>query len=70
VGKIAKDQVEYLMARGLTEDEAVGMIIRGFLDVGIREFRKSLRKNKNKRTQTAFGMKPGRRGNFEVSPET
>lgn len=36
VGKIARDQVEYLMARGLTEDEAVGMIIRGFLDVGIK----------------------------------
>ena len=36
VGKIAKDQVEYLMARGLNEDEAVGMIVRGFLDVGIR----------------------------------
>ncbi|RQD86030.1 SufD family Fe-S cluster assembly protein, partial [Methanosalsum natronophilum] len=36
VGKIAKEQVEYLMARGLTEEQAVGMIIRGFLDVGIK----------------------------------
>jgi len=36
VGKIAQDQVEYLMSRGLSEDEAVGMIVRGFLDVGIR----------------------------------
>lgn len=36
VGKIAQDQVEYLMSRGLTEEEAVGMIVRGFLDVGIR----------------------------------
>jgi Fe-S cluster assembly scaffold protein SufB len=35
VGKIAQDQVEYLMSRGLTEDEAVGMIVRGFLDVSI-----------------------------------
>jgi len=36
VGKIAQDQVEYIMSRGLTEDEAVGMIVRGFLEVGIR----------------------------------
>ena len=36
VGKIAQDQVEYLMSRGLTEEEAVGIIVKGFLDVGIR----------------------------------
>lgn len=36
VGKIARDQVEYLMIRGLTEDEAVGMIVRGFLQGGIK----------------------------------
>lgn len=36
VGKIAQDQVEYLMSRGLTEDEAIGIIVKGFLDVGIR----------------------------------
>ncbi|MFA7342531.1 MAG: SufD family Fe-S cluster assembly protein [Candidatus Methanomethylophilaceae archaeon] len=36
VGKIAREQVEYLMARGLTEDDAVGMIVRGFLEGGIK----------------------------------
>ncbi|MCE5296628.1 MAG: SufD family Fe-S cluster assembly protein [Euryarchaeota archaeon] len=36
VGKIAQDQIEYLMSRGLTEEEAVGIIVKGFLDVGIR----------------------------------
>lgn len=36
LGKIARDQVEYIMSRGLSEDEAVGMIVRGFLEVGIR----------------------------------
>ncbi|MDM7919831.1 MAG: SufD family Fe-S cluster assembly protein [Methanosarcina sp.] len=57
VGKIAKDQVEYLMARGLTEDEAVGMIIRGFLDVGIRGIPEELKEEiENTITQTAFGM--------------
>jgi Fe-S cluster assembly scaffold protein SufB len=57
VGKIAKDQVEYLMARGLTEDEAVGMIVRGFLDVGIRGIPEELKTEiENTITQTAFGM--------------
>lgn len=57
VGKIAKDRVEYLMARGLTEDEAVGMIVRGFLDVGIRGIPEELKKEiENTITQTAFGM--------------
>ena len=36
VGKISQDQIEYLMSRGLSEDEAVGMIIRGFLVGGIK----------------------------------
>lgn len=36
VGRIAREQIEYLMARGLAEEEAVGMIVRGFLDVGIQ----------------------------------
>ncbi|WP_292467347.1 SufD family Fe-S cluster assembly protein [Methanolobus sp.] len=36
VGRIAREQIEYLMARGLAEEDAVGMIVRGFLDVGIQ----------------------------------
>ncbi len=35
VGKIARDEVEYLMARGLSEDEAVATIVRGFMHVDI-----------------------------------
>jgi Fe-S cluster assembly scaffold protein SufB len=35
VGKIAAEEVEYLMARGLDEDEAVSTIVRGFLSVKI-----------------------------------
>jgi len=35
VGKIAREEVEYLMARGLTEDEATATIVRGFLHVDI-----------------------------------
>ena len=33
VGKIARDEIEYLMARGLDEETATATIIRGFLDV-------------------------------------
>jgi Fe-S cluster assembly scaffold protein SufB len=36
VGKIAEEEVEYLMARGLTRDEATSAIIRGFLKVDIQ----------------------------------
>ena len=35
VGKIAEEEVEYLMARGLTRAEATATIVRGFLRVEI-----------------------------------
>ncbi|RXE56670.1 hypothetical protein ABH15_00330 [Methanoculleus taiwanensis] len=35
VGKIARHEIEYLMSRGLDEEEATATIIRGFLDVKI-----------------------------------
>lgn len=35
VGKIAEEEVEYLMARGLTRTEATAAIVRGFLKVEI-----------------------------------
>ena len=35
LGKIAKEEVEYLMARGLSEEEATATIGRGFLNVNI-----------------------------------
>ena len=35
VGKIAQDEILYLMSRGLTEDEAASTIVRGFLSVDI-----------------------------------
>jgi uncharacterized protein len=35
VGKIAEEEVEYLMARGLNRDQATAAIIRGFLKVDI-----------------------------------
>jgi Fe-S cluster assembly scaffold protein SufB len=35
VGKIAQDEILYLMSRGLSEDEASATIVRGFLNVDI-----------------------------------
>jgi uncharacterized protein len=35
VGKIAEEEVEYLMARGMTRNEATATIVRGFLRVDI-----------------------------------
>ena len=36
VGKIAEEEVEYLMSRGLTRNEATSTIVRGFLRVDIK----------------------------------
>jgi len=35
VGKIAKEEIAYLMSRGLSEDDAIATIVRGFLNVDI-----------------------------------
>ena len=35
VGKIAEEQITYLMARGFTEDEAASIIVRGFMEVNL-----------------------------------
>ncbi|MBQ7456124.1 MAG: SufD family Fe-S cluster assembly protein [Desulfovibrio sp.] len=42
VGKIAQEEIEYLMARGLDEDEAASTIVRGFLNVDIMGLPKQL----------------------------
>ena len=32
VSKVSEDQLFYLMSRGLTEDEAMAMVVRGFVE--------------------------------------
>ncbi|WP_319521875.1 SufD family Fe-S cluster assembly protein [uncultured Desulfosarcina sp.] len=48
VGKIAREEIEYLMARGLDEEEATSTIVRGFLNVDImglpQELKESIEK--------------------------
>lgn len=36
VGKIAEEEIYYLMARGFSEEEAASIIIRGFMDVDVK----------------------------------
>ena len=43
VGKIAPEEIEYLMARGLSEADAVATIVRGFLNVRIEGLPDELR---------------------------
>ncbi len=45
VGKIAEEQVNYLMARGLSQSEAEALIVRGFMDVSIFGLPKELEKD-------------------------
>lgn len=42
VGKIAQEEIEYLMARGMDEDEATSTIVRGFLNVDDMKLPKKL----------------------------
>jgi Fe-S cluster assembly scaffold protein SufB len=44
VGKIARDEIEYLMARGLKQGEAQAAIVRGFLDTSIMGLPAALQK--------------------------
>jgi len=39
IGRIGEDQLNYLQARGMTEEEATDMIVRGFLSVDIEGLR-------------------------------
>ena len=48
VGKLDRGDIEYLMARGVDEEEAVSMIVRGFLHVDIEGLPSSLRQKIDK----------------------
>ncbi len=48
VGKIAKDEIEYLMARGLSQGKAQAAIVRGFLDTSIMDLPDELQKEIDK----------------------
>jgi hypothetical protein len=51
VGRISEEELEYLMARGLTSEEATSVIVRGFLDVEIKGLPEDLRQEIKNITQ-------------------
>nr|HID58288.1 SufD family Fe-S cluster assembly protein [Desulfobacterales bacterium] len=51
VGRIAQEEIEYLMARGLSEEEATSVIVRGFLNVDIQGLPPQLQKEIDKAIQ-------------------
>ena len=52
VGKIAEEEINYLMTRGLDENEATSAIVRGFLDVEIKGMPPALQEEMRRAVQT------------------
>jgi len=44
VGRISEHELAYLMSRGFTEDEAVSLIVRGFVETGLEYLPRSLQR--------------------------
>ncbi len=55
IGKIAEDQVQYLMARGFSRSEAESLIVRGFMDVSIFGLPKDLEREIRRMINMAAG---------------
>ncbi len=55
VGKIAQEEIEYLMARGLDEDQATSTIVRGFMNVDIMGLPDELRRSIEKTIEETEG---------------
>lgn len=51
VGRISEEELEYLMSRGLTQEEATSVIVRGFLDVEIKGLPEELKQEIKSITQ-------------------
>ncbi|MCS7105404.1 MAG: SufD family Fe-S cluster assembly protein [Thermofilaceae archaeon] len=43
IGKISEEELAYLTSKGFTEDEAVTLLVRGFLELGIKGLPESLK---------------------------
>ena len=63
VSKVSEDQLFYLMSRGLAEDEAMAMIVRGFVEPIAKELPDGVRP----RAQPADRAADGRRGRLTAA---
>jgi Fe-S cluster assembly scaffold protein SufB len=52
VGRIAEEEINYLMTRGLSADEATSAIVRGFLDVEIKGMPQALQEEMRRAVHT------------------
>ncbi len=43
IGRISEEELSYLMSRGFTEEEAISLVVRGFVDIGWDRLPPSLR---------------------------
>ncbi|UCG04353.1 MAG: SufD family Fe-S cluster assembly protein [Candidatus Heimdallarchaeota archaeon] len=56
IGRIGEDQLNYLMARGMTEEEATDLIVRGFLSIDIEGLRPEIKAELEKITSIPTGF--------------
>ncbi len=57
VGRVGADQFNYLMSRGLTEDEATSLIVRGFIRVRSSKLPPSLQRTIDDAIRMTFEKK-------------
>jgi hypothetical protein len=53
VGKVAQEEIYYLMSRGLSEDQATSTIVRGFLNVDIKGLPSALKEEIDRTIETS-----------------
>ncbi len=53
IGKIAEEEIFYLMSRGMTQDEATAMIIRGFMEIDVKGLPPALKREIDKAIELA-----------------
>ncbi len=53
IGKIAEEEIFYLMARGMSRDEATATIIRGFMEIDVRGIPPALKREIDKAIELA-----------------
>ncbi|MEM0199420.1 MAG: SufD family Fe-S cluster assembly protein, partial [Desulfurococcaceae archaeon] len=45
IGKLAEDEINYLVTRGFKRDEAVGILIRGFVSIDVKNIPERVKKH-------------------------
>jgi Fe-S cluster assembly scaffold protein SufB len=62
IGKLQEEQLHYLMARGIQPDQAIGVLVKGFLDPGLPGLPASLQKEIRSRLSLMDKAGSGKKG--------